>query len=144
MPWSPHVSITAMPSSVVFLINSLIVSELSRTLLPGSSPTPNHLTTSPPSSQNFFIPTHPPVHCDLPQLFYSQFHPSDSAPWLPELSAALHPDSGTLFHYTSVSWTLSHNSNHRLKHTCSNWPTLCKLLHVLCFILFCLHCFKCF
>ncbi|KAF7647625.1 hypothetical protein LDENG_00169220 [Lucifuga dentata] len=96
------------------------------------------------TSQNFFIPTHPPVHCDLLQLFYSQFHPSDSAPWVPELSAALHPDSGTLFHYTSVSWTPSHNSNHRLKHTCSNWPTLCKLSHVLCFILLCLHCFKCF
>ncbi|KAF7668116.1 hypothetical protein LDENG_00029170, partial [Lucifuga dentata] len=88
------------------------------------------------TSQNFFIPTHPPVHCDLLQLFYSQFHPSDSAPWVPELSAALHPDSGTLFNYTSVSWTPSHNSNHRLKHTCSKWPTLCKLSHVLSFILF--------
>ncbi|KAF7663349.1 hypothetical protein LDENG_00211860 [Lucifuga dentata] len=31
----------------------------------------------------------------------------DSAPWMPDLSAALHPDSGTHFHYTSVSWTPS-------------------------------------
>ncbi|KAF7653983.1 hypothetical protein LDENG_00075960 [Lucifuga dentata] len=53
MPWSPHVSITAMPSSVVFLINSFIVSKLSRTLLPGSSPTPNHLTTSLSPSSSF-------------------------------------------------------------------------------------------
>ncbi|KAF7640627.1 hypothetical protein LDENG_00029320 [Lucifuga dentata] len=62
MPWSPHISITAMPSSVVFLINSFIVFKLSRTLLPGSSPTPNHLTTPHHTSQNFFIPTHPPLH----------------------------------------------------------------------------------
>ncbi|KAF7648892.1 hypothetical protein LDENG_00150490 [Lucifuga dentata] len=39
----------------------------------------------------------------------------------PGLSAALYPDSGTLFHYTSISWTPSHTSNHRLKHTCLNW-----------------------
>ncbi|KAF7658169.1 hypothetical protein LDENG_00016860 [Lucifuga dentata] len=42
-----------MPSSVVFLINFFINSKSSRTLPPGSSPTPNHPTTSLPPSSSF-------------------------------------------------------------------------------------------
>ncbi|KAF7641052.1 hypothetical protein LDENG_00297250, partial [Lucifuga dentata] len=114
-PWSPHVSITAMLSSLVFLINFFIISKSSRTLLPGSSPIPDHPTTSPPPSSSFTGFLCPPILCHLLQLSYSQFHPSDSAPWAPELSAALHPDSGTLFHYTSVSWTPSQIKTHLFK-----------------------------
>ncbi|KAF7662649.1 hypothetical protein LDENG_00230650 [Lucifuga dentata] len=40
--------------------------------------------------------------------------------WVPKLSAALHPNAGTHFHFTSASWTPSYISNHRLKHTCLN------------------------
>ncbi|KAF7653947.1 hypothetical protein LDENG_00076810 [Lucifuga dentata] len=42
-----------MPPSLVFPINFFIGSRSYRTLLPGSSPAPNHLTTSPPPSSSF-------------------------------------------------------------------------------------------
>ncbi|KAF7641671.1 hypothetical protein LDENG_00275110 [Lucifuga dentata] len=55
--WSPPILITIMPSSLVFLIN--FVSKSSRTLLPGSSPTPSssstHCITPPSSSSTGFL-----------------------------------------------------------------------------------------
>ncbi|KAF7652177.1 hypothetical protein LDENG_00100140 [Lucifuga dentata] len=50
---------------------------------------------------------------------------------MPELSAALHPDSGTHFHHRSVIWIPSHTSNHRLKHICLDWLIHCNYINLL-------------
>ncbi|KAF7668750.1 hypothetical protein LDENG_00284030 [Lucifuga dentata] len=49
---------------------------------------------TPPYLSELLRPYTPFVLYDPPQLLYCLLQPLDSAPWVPELSAALHPDSG--------------------------------------------------